>query len=101
MMLGSIIAIDEKTIELKLDLNLNEIKNIIDLYVLISDVERNYIGEITNIKNNIAYITILGEVINDKFVYGFSNKPSFSSKVNIIAKAMRLILMAYFLYIGG
>lgn len=85
MMLGSIIAIDEKTVELKLELNLNEIKNIIDLYVLISDVERNYIGEITNIKNNIAYITILGEVINDKFVYGFSNKPSFSSKVNIIA----------------
>ena len=35
MMLGSIIAIDEKTVELKLELNLNEIKNIIDLYVLI------------------------------------------------------------------
>ena len=56
-MLGKIIAIDEKIVELKLELNLSEIRNIIDLYVLISDMDRNYIGEITNIKNNIAYIS--------------------------------------------
>ena len=63
-----------------------EIKNIIDLYVLINDGSKNFIGEITNIKNNKAYINVIGEIINNNFVYGFSNKPSFSSKVNIIAK---------------
>lgn len=84
-MIGKIIAISEKTIELELLLNVNEIKNIIDLYVLISDNAKQFIGEISNIKNNIAYINIVGEIINNEFVYGFSNKPSFSSKVNILA----------------
>lgn len=84
-MIGKIIAINEKTIELELLLNVNEIKNIIDLYVLISDNAKQFIGEISNIKNNIAYINIVGEIINNEFVYGFSNKPSFSSKVNILA----------------
>lgn len=84
-MLGKIISIDERTIELELSLNLGEVKNIIDLYVLITDSTKNFIGEISNIKNNKAYINIVGEVINNEFVYGFSNKPSFASKVNIIA----------------
>lgn len=84
-MLGKIVSIDERIIELELSLNLGEIKNIIDLYVVITDGSKNFIGEISNIKNNKAYINIVGEVINNEFVYGFSNKPSFSSKVNIIA----------------
>lgn len=84
-MLGKIISIDERTIELELSLNLSEVKNIIDLYVLITDSTKNFIGEISNIKNNKAYINIVGEVINNDFVYGFSNKLSFASKVNIIA----------------
>ncbi len=84
-MLGKIVSIDEKVIELELELNVAEIKNIIDLYVLISDGSQNFVGEISNIKNNKAYINIIGEIINNNFIYGFSNKPSFSSKVNIIA----------------
>lgn len=84
-MLGKILAIDEKTIELELQVNISEIKNIIDLYVLISDGSKNFIGEVSNIKNNKAYINVIGEIINNNFVYGFSNKPSFASKVNIIA----------------
>ncbi len=84
-MLGKIISIDERTIELELAINLSEVKNIIDLYVLIADGTKNFIGEISNIKKSVAYINILGEVINNRFVYGFSNKPSFASKINIIA----------------
>ena len=84
-MLGKIISIDERTIELELAINLSEVKNIIDLYVLIADGTKNFIGEISNIKKSVAYINILGEVTNNRFVYGFSNKPSFASKINIIA----------------
>ena len=59
-MLGKILAIDEKTIELELQVNISEIKNIIDLYVLISDGSKNFIGEVSNIKNNKAYINLIG-----------------------------------------
>lgn len=84
-MLGKIIAIDENIVELELAINLNEVQNLINLYVLIADKENNYIGEISNIKNNVAYINVLGEFINNKFIYGFSGKPSFASKINLIA----------------
>lgn len=84
-MLGKIISVNERTLELELEVNLSEVKNIIDLYVLITDGTKNFIGEISNIRKDIAYINIIGEVINNNFVYGFSNKPSFASKVNIIA----------------
>lgn len=85
MMLGNILSIDEKSLEIELKVGLNEIKNIMDLYVLISDNHTHFIGEVTNIKNGRCTISLLGQIINNKFVYGFSNKPSFASKIDLIA----------------
>ncbi|MBQ9011589.1 MAG: DUF87 domain-containing protein, partial [Bacilli bacterium] len=44
------------------------------------------VGEITNIKENIAYINLLGEIINNKFVFGINRKPSFASTIKLISK---------------
>ena len=85
-MIGSIIGIEENTVLLNLNIDLNKIQNLIGLMVIMEDQEKKIIGEIANIKNNIAYINLLGEIKNDKFISGVINKPSFSAVIKLISK---------------
>lgn len=85
-MLGKIIGIEDNTILLKLNINLDEMQNIINLYVLLEDSHRKIIGEIVDIKENIAYINLVGEFNNNNFLFGVSRKPSFAAKSKLISK---------------
>ena len=85
-MLGNIVGIDENIVLINLNIDLTRISNLINLMVIMESEEKKIIGEIINIKNNIAYVNLLGELKNDKFVYGIINKPSFSSTVKLISK---------------
>ena len=85
-MLGNIIGVEENTVLLNLNVDLNKVPNLINLMAIMESEDKKIIGEISNIKNNIAYITLLGELKNDKFIYGVINKPSFSSTVKLISK---------------
>ena len=85
-MLGKIIGIDENTVELDLSIELEEIENIINYYVIIEDKNKKTIGEIIDIKGNSAFINLLGEFSNDNFVFGISKKPSFNSTVELVSK---------------
>ena len=85
-MLGNIIGIEENTVLINLNVDLNKIPNLVNLMVIMENEDKKIIGEITNIKNNIAYVDLLGELKNDKFLYGVINKPSFSSTVKLISK---------------
>ena len=85
-MLGKIIAIEENTVIVKLSVDLAKADNLISLHVNMKDSKRNLIGEITDIKDDNAYINLLGEIIDDKFVFGVIRKPSFASKVSLIEK---------------
>ena len=85
-MLGKIVGIQENTVFLKLNVNLSEMQSIINLYVLLEDKERKLIGEIVDIKTDIANINLVGEFIDDKFLFGVSKKPSFSASSKLISK---------------
>ena len=86
-MLGKIIGIEDNTLEFELNIKLEEIDNIINYYVIIEDTNKKIIGEIVDIKNNVAYINLLGEFNDeDKFVFGISKKPSFKSSVKLVSK---------------
>ena len=85
-MLGKIVGIQENTVFLKLNVNLAEMQSIINLYVLLEDKERKMIGEIVDIKTDIANINLVGEFIDDKFLFGVSKKPSFSATSKLISK---------------
>ena len=85
-MLGNIIGVDENTVLINLNIDLSRIQNLINLMVIMESEEKRIIGEIINIKNNIAYVNLLGELKEDKFVYGVINKPSFASSVKLISK---------------
>lgn len=85
-MLGSIIGIEENMLLLKLNIDLDKFENLINVHVIMEDDKRKIVGEIVDIKEGIAYINLLGELINNKFVFGVIVKPSFSSSVKLISK---------------
>jgi len=85
-MLGNIIGIEENVILLKLNIELNKIQNLINMYVVFEEDKHLTVGEIVDIKESIAYINLVGEFINDKFVFGVIRKPSFGSKVKLVSK---------------
>jgi len=85
-MIGNIIGIEENTVLINLNIDLNKIQSLIGLMVIMEENEKKIIGEIVNIKNNIGYINLLGEIKNNKFVSGVINKPGFSSVIKLISK---------------
>lgn len=85
-MLGNIIGIEENIVLINLNIDLNRVQNLINLMVIMESEERRIIGEIINIKNNIAYVNLLGELKGENFIYGVINKPSFASVVKLISK---------------
>ena len=85
-MLGKIIGIEENTVLVNVEIDLTKFQSLINLYVVMEEDGKRIVGEITNIKDNIAYVNLLGEYINDKFVFGVIASPAFSSSVKLISK---------------
>ncbi len=85
-MLGKIIGIEDNTVLLKLNIEVDKMQSIINLYVLLEDSEKKLIGEVLEIKDGIARINLVGEFIDDKFLFGISKKPSFSATSKLISK---------------
>lgn len=85
-MLGSIIGIEENTVLIKLNIDLNQFGNLINVHVIMENEDKKIIGEIVDIKDNITYVNLLGEIIDNKFVFGVIRKPSFASSVKLISK---------------
>lgn len=85
-MLGTIIGIEENQVLLKLAIDVENFNNLINIHVVMEEENRKIVGEIINIKDGIAYINLLGEIINNNFVFGVIVKPAFSSTVKLISK---------------
>lgn len=81
-MLGEIIGIEENLVLVKIN-SLNEKKDIMNMHVIIDD-GRQVVGEIVDIKDNVAYIMLLGEFVQDKFIFGVIKKPSFQAKISFV-----------------
>ena len=85
-MLGTIIGLEEDQVLLKLNIPLNEFQSLINLHVVMEDADKRIVGEIADIKENIAYINLLGEIKDNKFVFGIIRKPSFGASVKLVSK---------------
>ena len=85
-MLGKIISVEENEAKIKLNINLEEIPNLINLYVIMEDNANKKVGEITDIIGDVAKVNLLGKIDGDKFEYGIINKPSFSSTIKLVSK---------------
>lgn len=85
-MLGNIVGVVENQVLLKLAIDLNRFENLINIHVIMDDGNRKIVGEIIDIRENIAYINLLGEIVDNKFIFGVMVKPSFNSVVKLISK---------------
>lgn len=92
-MLGSISEIIDNQVFVKLAIDINSQSNLINLHVVFDDGTKKIVGEIVNVSQTQLTVNIVGEIKNEKFFPGFSSKPSFKSKVRIIAlNELELIL---------
>ena len=79
-MLGKIIAINESIVSVKLDVNINDYEGLISKNVVFKDTDTINIGEVIAIGNGIMQVTLVGEVKNNKFMFGDITKPSFKRR---------------------
>lgn len=83
-MIGTIIKIENNLIYLKPSINIYEYGNMINKHIVFEGNQK-LIGEIINI-NEYIEIKIIGEIINNSFIYSDINKPSFNNKCRLINK---------------
>lgn len=85
-MLGKIIGIEDNTIFIKLNIELDKFQSILNNHVIMEESDKKFVGEIIDIKEGIGYISLLGELQGNNFVFGVIKKPSFSATVKLISK---------------
>ena len=83
-MLGKIIAINENTVSVKLDVNVYNYDSLISKNVVFRDTDVINIGEVTAIGNGIMQVSLVGEIRNNKFLFGDITKPSFKAGCYLI-----------------
>ena len=98
-MLGNIIGLFDNELLVRLSVELEKFQNIVNLYVLVQDQERKIVGEVNNVKDGIAYISLLGEFNGDEYVTGIFKNPSFSSSVRLISKEKMNLIKYIMLYV--
>ena len=81
-MLGKIKGIIEN--EILLELNSDAPSDITNKYVSIESSEGISIGEVGDLIDGLLHINLLGEIINNKFVFGIIRKPLLNSNVKLI-----------------
>lgn len=83
-MIGTIEQIINNTIYVKLAIDVKKTPNLINLYVLIKDNQKSFVGEIVELSLTNCKVNILGKIINNEFIYGFDEKPAFSSVIYLL-----------------
>ncbi len=102
-MLGTISKIENNIIYLKPSINIYQFGNIINKHVIFEDNSK-IVGEIIDINEQYIKITVVGEIIDQDFIYGDLNNPSFNCKCRLITKEELDIIFAitndYYLTLG-
>ena len=88
-MIGKIIGIEENTVLIKLTLDLDKFQSLISLHVVMEQGDTKIVGEIVDIKDGIAFVNLLGEIKDEKFMFGVIKKPSFGSVIKLISKVIK------------
>src|SRR5574344_1265851 len=86
MNIGRIINIDNTNIQIKLDINLEEYSNIMNVHLIFLDGDKKIVGEVTKVATDYVIASVVGEIINNIFLPGIGAKPSFKSQIKIINK---------------
>ena len=83
-MLGKIVSILGDEVCVKLDANIYELDNLIGKNVVFESSDLKIVGEILSCDNNSLRVVLVGEIVNNKFIYGSIAKPAFNVPCRII-----------------
>ncbi|MBR1376701.1 MAG: ATP-binding protein [Bacilli bacterium] len=83
-MLGKIRGIEENRLFLELSDEALAAGNLSNMYVSIESPNSVCIGEIEEVKDRDAYINLLGELIEGRFVFGVIKKPSINANIRLV-----------------
>lgn len=92
-MLGKIIAINESIVSVKLDVNIYDYDGLISKNVVFKDTETMNVGEVIAIGNGIMQVTLVGEIKNNRFLFGDITKPSFKASCYLIDDSVLNIIL--------
>ena len=84
VMLGKIEEIQDNQVKIKLDIDITEQPNLVNLHVVFDDGAKKIVGEIANVDKEYMHANVVGELEDNNFIPGASVKPSFKSKVRLI-----------------
>lgn len=84
-MLGNIVEIIDNQVFVNLSIDIDSQTNLINVHVIFEDESKKIVGEIVNVNKQQMVVNIVGEFKDNKFLPGFSSKPSFKSNVRIIS----------------
>ena len=87
-----ILEINENTVRISYN-NLNNTK-LLNNYLIFKD-EKVIIGEIIKVQKNELFVNLVGEIINNNFIYGINTKPSFNSEISIINPNLISNILSY------
>ena len=85
-MLGKIVSILGDKVRIKLEANLYNMDNLMGKNVIFDEGDIKIVGEIQEGDYTYLDIILIGEMINNKFIYGSVTKPSFKDSCRIITK---------------
>ena len=83
-MIGNIIEVLGSRVRVNLAIDITSQNNFIGVHVIFEDNDKLIVGEIVFLDKKECHINIVGEIVNNKFVSGINDRPSFKSKVRII-----------------
>lgn len=81
-MLGKITSIKDNNVYVALNVNVYDMDNIIGKNVVF---DNHIIGEVSNMSNSVMEVSLIGEIKDNKFIYGNLTEPSFKSECRIIS----------------
>ena len=84
-MIGKVLEIDNETINVILDDGVNQ-GNLVNQYLIINSANKLLVGEVINIKGKNINAKLIGEIIDNEFIFGVINRPNVDSKVYLMAK---------------
>ncbi len=83
-MLGRVEEVIDNTVVINLAININEQPNLVNLHIVFEDGPKKVVAEISNVTQTQMVATIVGEIVDNRFVPGSNKKPSFKSNVRLI-----------------
>ena len=86
-MLGRIIQTFEESVRVELQTNLYDLDNIMGKNVIFDEGDTKIVGEIIEGNYKQIDINLVGEISNNRFVYGSITKPSFKTPCRIITES--------------